>query len=75
VNVREAMTRDDFIQQQDIVYLDHKHKRGSWWLHKNPTILVRSWALHHLKHVFYFQKASETNGIQVPSTLGIQTPM
>jgi len=31
--------------------------------------------LHHLKHVFYFQKISKINGIQVPFTLGIQTPM
>jgi hypothetical protein len=30
VNVGETMTRDDFIQQQDIAYLDQKHKRGSW---------------------------------------------
>ncbi len=27
INGGEAMTRDDFIKQQDIVYLDHKHKR------------------------------------------------
>ncbi len=29
INVGETMTRDDFIRQQDIVYLNHKHKRGS----------------------------------------------
>jgi hypothetical protein len=25
VNVEEAMTKDDFIRQQDITYLDQKH--------------------------------------------------
>jgi hypothetical protein len=29
INVREMTTRDDFIIQQDITYLDHKHKRGN----------------------------------------------
>jgi hypothetical protein len=29
INVGEMMTRDDFIRQQDIVYLDRKHKRGN----------------------------------------------
>jgi len=28
INVGEAMTRDDFIMQQNIAYLDCKHKRG-----------------------------------------------
>jgi hypothetical protein len=27
INVGEAMTRDDFIRQQDIAYLDRKHKK------------------------------------------------
>jgi hypothetical protein len=27
INAWESMIRDDFIKQQDIVYLDHKHKR------------------------------------------------
>jgi hypothetical protein len=27
INVGEAMTRDDFIKQQDIAYLDHKNKK------------------------------------------------
>ncbi len=27
INVGEAMTRDDFIKQQNIAYLDHKHKK------------------------------------------------
>jgi len=26
INEGEVMTRDDFIRQQDITYLDHKHK-------------------------------------------------
>jgi len=29
VNVKEAMTKDDFIQQQNIAYLDQKHKKKS----------------------------------------------
>jgi hypothetical protein len=29
INARKTMTRDDFIRQQDIIYLDHKQKRGS----------------------------------------------
>jgi hypothetical protein len=29
INEGKTMTRDDFIKQQDIAYLDHKHKRGS----------------------------------------------
>ncbi len=67
------MTRDDFIRQQNITYLDHKDKR-SWRLHKNPTISLRTWAFSHLDDVFYFQDASENNGIHVPFTIGIQTP-
>jgi hypothetical protein len=27
INAKEAMTKDDFIKQQDIAYLDHKHKK------------------------------------------------
>jgi len=27
INAGEVMIRDDFIRQQDIAYLDHKHKR------------------------------------------------
>jgi hypothetical protein len=38
INAGEAMTRDDFIRQQDIVYLDHKHKKRNWCLHQNPAI-------------------------------------
>ncbi len=29
INAKEAMTRDDFIRQQNIAYLDCKHKKGS----------------------------------------------
>jgi hypothetical protein len=45
VNAGQSMTWDDFIQLQDITYLDQKHKKGSWHLHTNPTISIRSWAL------------------------------
>jgi hypothetical protein len=68
------MTKDDFIRQQDIIYLDHKHKKRSWRLHKNPAISLRTWAFSHQDDVFYFQDASEDNGIHVPSTIRIQTP-
>ncbi len=27
INAGETMTRDDFIKQQNITYLDHKHKK------------------------------------------------
>ncbi len=29
INAKETMTKDDFIKQQDIAYLDHKHKKKS----------------------------------------------
>ncbi len=61
INAREVMTRDDFIKQQDIVYLDRKHKR-SWCLHKNMVVSLRIWAFSHLNDVFYFQDANENNG-------------
>ncbi len=54
--------------------MDRKHKKGSWRLHQNPTISLRTWAFSHLDDVFYFQGASEDNGIHVPFTIGIQTP-
>jgi hypothetical protein len=41
INAWEAMTRDNFIKQQDIVHLGHKHKKWSWHLHKNPAISFR----------------------------------
>jgi hypothetical protein len=47
VNTGQSMTGDDFIRFQDIVYLDRKHKKGSWRLHSNPAISIRSWALQH----------------------------
>jgi hypothetical protein len=54
INAGEAMTRDDFIRQQDIAYLDRKHKKRSWCLHQNPTISLRTWAFSHPNDVFYF---------------------
>jgi len=57
------------------INLDHKHKRRNWQLHKIPTILIQSWALHHSKLVFYLQEVEKNNGIEVPFTLNIQTPM
>jgi hypothetical protein len=29
IKAREVMTKDDFIRQQNIAYLDHKHKKGN----------------------------------------------
>jgi hypothetical protein len=74
INARKVMTRDDFIKQQNIAYLDPKHKRWSWCLHENPTISIYTWAFTHQDDVFYFQDVSEVNGIHVPFTIGIQTP-
>jgi len=74
INAGETVTRDDFIRQQDIAYLDHKHKKGSWRLHQNPAISLHTWAFSHPNVVYYFQDASEDNGIHVPFTIGIQTP-
>ncbi len=74
VNVGQSMTRDDFIRFQDIAYLDRKHKKGSWCLHTNLAISIRSWALQHPKDVFFLQDVGEINGTQVPFTIGIQTP-
>jgi hypothetical protein len=74
INAGKAMTRDDFIRQQDIVYLDCKHKKGSWHLHQNPTIFFHTWAFSYPHDVFYFQNVSGDNGIHVPFTIGIQTP-
>jgi hypothetical protein len=52
-----------------------KHKKGSWCLHTNPTILIQSWVFQHPEDVFFFQDVSEINGTQVPFTIGIQTPI
>ncbi len=54
--------------------MDHKHKKGSWCLHQNQAISLHTWAFSHLDDVFYFQDASEDNGIHVPFTRRIQTP-
>jgi len=54
--------------------LDWKHKNGSWRLHTNLAISIWSWALQHLKDVFFFQDVGEINKTQVPFTIGIQTP-
>jgi hypothetical protein len=40
-NAGEWMTRDDFLQLQDITYLDRKHKKGTWCLHINPTLSIQ----------------------------------
>ncbi len=68
------MTRDDLIRQQNIAYLDCKHKMGNLSLHKNPTISFHTWAFNNPNDVFYFQDVNEVNGIHVPFTIGIQTP-
>ncbi len=53
VNAAPSMTRGDFIQLQDIAYLDLKHKKRSWRLHTNPVISIRSWVLQHPEDVFF----------------------
>jgi hypothetical protein len=65
------MTKDDFIKQQDIAYLDCKHKRKSWRLDKNPAISLNTWAFSHPNDVIYFQDANENNGVHVSFTIGI----
>jgi hypothetical protein len=67
--VGKTMTKDDFITQQNIAYLDHKHKRGSWHLHKNPAISMCTWAFNHPNDVFYFPNMNEVYGIKVPFTI------
>jgi hypothetical protein len=54
--------------------LDRKHKKGSWCLHTNLAISIPFWAFKHLEDLFFFQDASVINGIQIPFTIGIQTP-
>ncbi len=39
-NVSEPMNWDDFLQLQDIAYLDQKHKKGIWGLHTNLTLSI-----------------------------------
>ncbi len=74
VNAGQSMTQDDFIRLEDIAYLDRKHKKGSWRLHTNLAISIRSCALQHPEDVLFFQDVGEINGTQVPFTIGIQTP-
>jgi hypothetical protein len=69
------MTRDDFIRQQDIAYLDRKHKKGNWRLHQNLAISLRTWAFNLPYDVFSFQDAIEDNEIHVPFTIGVATPL
>ncbi len=71
VNVGQNMTRDNFIRLQNITYLDQKHQKH---LHTNPAISIQSWAFQHPEDVFFFQNVGEINRIQVPFTIGIQTP-
>jgi hypothetical protein len=68
------MTKDDFLKIQNIIYLDWKHKKGNWCLHWNLTIFIQSWVCVHHDYVFYFQDAGQVNEIQMPFTIGIQTP-
>jgi len=53
-NAGEQMTWDDFMWFQNIAYLDQKHKKGTWHLHKNPTLSIQSWVCAQLNDVFYF---------------------
>jgi hypothetical protein len=61
MNAGQSMTRDDFIQLQDIAYLDWKYKKGSWRSHTNPTISIWFWVLQHPEDVFFFQDVDEIN--------------
>jgi hypothetical protein len=54
-NAGERMTRDDFLQFQDIAYLDQKHKKGIWRLHTNPTLSIQSWFVLILKMFFIYR--------------------
>ncbi len=62
-NAGKRMTRDDFLQFQDIAYLDQKHKRGTWRLHTNLMFSIQSWVCAHPNDVLYFQGVGEVNGI------------
>lgn len=48
-----GLTQHDFIQHQNIVYLNQKHKKGSYRLYNNNAIYVQYWALQHLEDVFF----------------------
>jgi hypothetical protein len=54
VNAGQNKTRDDFLWLKNITYLDRKHKKGSWRLHRNPIISIWSWVLPHPEDVFFF---------------------
>ncbi len=43
-------------------------------MHKNPTLYIQSWVCAHPSNVFYFQDASEVNGIHVLVTIRIHKP-
>jgi hypothetical protein len=74
VNARETMTWDDFIRQQDIAYMDYKHKIRSSCLHKTPAISIQTWAFCHSEITFYFQDVGEINGVHVPFVMGSKLP-
>jgi len=40
VNLGEQTTWDDFLQFQDIIYLDQNLKGGTWCLHTNLTLSI-----------------------------------
>jgi hypothetical protein len=46
------MMRDDFIEQKDIAYFDHIHKKEGWHLHKNSTAPLHLFAFNHPNDVF-----------------------
>jgi hypothetical protein len=41
INAWVAMTRDNFIKQQDIAHLGHKHEKWNWHLHKILVVSFR----------------------------------
>ncbi len=69
INGGKTTKKDEIIRQQDIAYLDYKHKKRSWHLHKNLAIFVHTWAFNHLNDVFYFPNVNEVDGIKVPFTI------
>ncbi len=56
------MIKENFIKQQDIAYLDYKHKKRIWQLHKNLAISFHTWAFNHPDDVFYFQMRMKLMG-------------
>jgi hypothetical protein len=42
---------------------------------QNLANFIQTWAFNHLKIFFYFQYVGEINGVNIPFTIGIQTPM